>query len=268
MRKIIVCSLVIVATFAAIASAEIVGALNISNANEENAEYYKTSLMSIVVDKDYKIEGSIVTFYDSLMLMQMALSRSEIDVLVAPECVGEYMLRTNPNYKLRGLMINKIPTLLAFGFLEEKKDLRDRFNKAIEDMEREGTIVILTRDFISGPGAMNPYAVEFEHFDGAETINIAVTGEQPPLDYVSSDGKPAGFNTAILAEIGKRLRVNINIVIVETGSRVMALNSGRADVVFWFQVFPNNLAQLDIPAGVITSTPYYAWNKAMLIGRK
>ena len=253
--------------FAASASAEVVGSLNISNANEKYVADYKASLLAQLLDKDYRVEGSIVKFYDSLMFMQMALNKGEIDVITAPECVGEFMLRTNPSFKLRGFMISKAPTAVAFGFLEEKKDLRDRFSKAVEDMEREGVIGILARDFITGPQAFNPPAVNIAIFDDAETIRVAITGDQPPLDYMAANGTPAGFNTAMLAEIGRRLHVNIMPVIVDTSSRAISLTSGRADVVFWFQVFEGYDKQPDVPEGVIVSTPYYGWNKAMLIGR-
>ena len=267
MKKVICCSLMLAVIFAASASAEVVGSLNISNAGEKYIADYKASLLAQLLDKDYKVEGSSVKFYDSLLLMQMALSKGEIEVITAPENVGEFMLRNNPRLKLRGFMISKNPTAVAFGFLEEKKDLRDKFSKAVEDMEREGVIGILARDFITGPSSINPPAVEIAKFDDAETINVAITGDQPPLDYIAEDGTPAGFNVAMLAEIGRRLHVNIRPVIVETSSRAIALKSGRADVVFWFQVFEGYDKQPDVPEGVIVSTPYYGWNKAMLIGR-
>ena len=160
------------------------------------------------------------------------------------------------------------PLAFAFGFLEERKEMRDKFSQAVEAMEREGVIGILARDFISGPAAANPPAVSFEKFDDAETLNVALTGDQPPLDYVAPDGTPSGFNTAILAEIGKRLHVNINPLIVETGARAAALKSGRADVVFWVQIFTGYDKQPDVPEGIITSTPYFGWNKSIFIGKK
>ena len=61
----------------------------------------------------------------------------------------------------------------------------------------------------------------------------------PPIDYVAADGKAAGFNTALLAEIAKRLKINIKTVYVNTASRTASLSSGRSDVVFWYQVREN-----------------------------
>ena len=81
----------------------------------------------------------------------------------------------------------------------------------------EGKIGLLVRDYLTGPSAQNPQAVKFE---GAETITVAVTGDMPPLDYTGPDGEPAGFNTAILAEIARRLHVNLRTVTLETAARV------------------------------------------------
>ena len=266
MRKKFLCSLIFVFVFAAGACAETVGTLS-----SNTAMNVKAGLWAALFDRDFKSENISIKPYDTAVLMQMALVKGEIDAFTAPEFVGEHMLKTNPEYKLRGFFISRNPIALAFGFLEEKTELRDKFSKVIEDMEEEGKIGILARDFISGPKADNPEPVKFEKFDDAETITVAVTGDMPPLDYVAADGQPAGFNTAMLAEIGRRLHVNIKIVNVETGSRAMALKSGRADAVFWFQIFTgyeNFKDQPDIPEGVIVTTPYYGWNKVMFIGRQ
>ena len=280
MKKKILCSLIFVLLVTSCAYAEVIGTLNRSNVNipenltVEEVMYtkgYKDALLATVFDKDFKTEGTSMKFYDSVSLMQLALNKGDIDVFTAPEFVGEYMLRTNPEYILRGFMIGKVSMALALGFLEEKKELCDKFSKAIEEMEEEGKIGLLLRDSITGPKAANPDPVEFAKFDGAETINVAVTGDMPPLDYIDAGGKPAGFNTAMLSEIGRRLKININLVNIETGARAIALKSGRADAVFWFQVFTgyeNFKDQPDIPEGVIVTTPYYGWNKSVLIGKK
>ena len=105
-----------------------------------------------------------------------------------------------------------------------------------------------------------PESIPFETFEGAETIRVAVTGDLPPIDYVAADGKAAGFNTALLAEIAKRLKINIKTVYVNTASRTASLSSGRSDVVFWYQVRENAERQPDVPDTVILSEPYYDWN--------
>lgn len=247
MKKFFVAILVL-ALFVSSSSASVIGTLNRANLdiNETEAVEFRAqdaftkSMLGSVIDARLDIDNATIKFYNSLMTMQLALSKGEIDAIA-----------------------------MAFGFLEENKELCDKFSRAVEDMEREGVIGILGRDYITGPAAQNPPAVEFAKFDDAETLTVALTGDMPPFDYVGADGEPAGFNTAILAEIGRRLHVNIKPLNVETGARVTALKSGRADVVFWVMVFMGyDAKQEDIPEGIITSTPYFGWNKSVLIGRK
>ena len=111
-------------------------------------------------------------------------------------------------------------------------------------------------------------AVNFERFAAAETVRVAVTGDLPPIDYVSTEGKAAGFNTALLAEIAKRLKINIKLTYVNSGARTAALTSGRADVVFWYQLTEGSAKQFDVPDSVIVSDPYYDWNTFVHISQK
>ena len=65
---------------------------------------------------------------------------------------------------------------------------------------------------------------------------------------------------AVLAEIGKVLKMNVELVNVAGGARAAALASGRVDVVFWYEVDTASDTQPDVPDGVILSHPYYEWN--------
>ena len=280
MRKLVVV-VALLGLFAASASADVIGTLKRSGTSLHNtvnaglefrtSDAFVRSLLAHVFDANFNAKESTIRFYDSFAMMQLALNKGEIQAISAPEAVGEYVLRQNPDYTLRGFVIGKIAVAMAFGFLEEREELCKSFSKAIEDMEAEGKIGLLARDYITGPAAImgNPPVVKFEEFADAPTITVAVTGDMPPIDYVGVDGEPAGFNTGILAEIGRRLHVNVKTITVETGARAAALKSGRADVVFWFQVFRGyDAKQDDVPEGVITSTPYYGWNKSVMLGKK
>ena len=96
--------------------------------------------------------------------------------------------------------------------------------------------------------------------EGAETIKVAVTGDLPPFDLVLADGTPAGYSTAVLSEISRRIGKNIEIIDVDSVARASILTSKGADVVFWVSVpkdstlLPNNIDQ---PDGIAVSEPYY-----------
>ncbi len=180
-------------------------------------------------------------------------------------------MNNNKEYVIKGLDWWFISSACTFNcaFLEKNKDLQKRFNEAITGMKNNGALAVIENKYVNELDINNIAPVEFENFDGAETITVAVTGDMPPIDYVAADGTPAGYNTALLAEIGKRLHVNIKLVNVDTGARVSALTSGRADVVFWFQSnMDSSIPAIDVPSGIILSEPYYQWNEQYFIGKK
>ena len=215
-----------------------------------------------------------VHFYDSLMTMLMGLRSGKIDEIILPESTGRYVMKMNSKYQ--GEEYTSMFTLrLSFGFLEGNEKLRDEFNAAISAMKEDGTLSALENEYVHNP-AHKVMSHTFEYFPEAETVTVAVTGDMPPLDMFAGDGKPAGYSTAILAEIGKRIRKNIRYVNTNAGGRSQALTSGRADVLFWCQTAENetlneaaheDLYSLfsDAPQGIIISEPYYKWNREMIL---
>ena len=217
----------------------------------------------------------VIHFYDSLLSMQMALRSGKIDEIALPEAVGTYLLSNNSRYDVQ-FSLNMMPSTISFGFKRGNTSLQKEFNSAIASMKKDGTLARLEKDYITDLGAEEPERVEFAEFKGAKTIRAAVTGDLPPIDYIGADGRPAGYNTAVLSEIGKRLKKNIRIISVEAGGRSAALASERADVVFWYRNTEGMKApkkanikgfMKDSVEGVIMSDPYYEWDVDLVIGR-
>ena len=204
----------------------------------------------------------VVRFYDSLTAMQMALNAFEINEMVLPEAAANYLLAQTRDYEVM-LVLQSRGMGLAFGFREDSTPLRDKFNEALASLQGEWLLAALEGRYIASPSHEDPAPVKFETFEGAETIRVAVTGDLPPIDFIAADGTPAGFNTAVLAEVGRVLRMNVELVNVEAGARTAALASGRVDAVFWYEVDASASAQPDVPEGVILSAPYYEWTKFM-----
>ena len=185
-------------------------------------------------------------FYDTLDAMIMALEAGEVKYAEVPHSVAQYLCAHNdkiecgydkrPDRK-ESTFANDLDlrsmTGLSFMMLEKNTALRDEFDKAIADMKSDGTLDKLVQEYITDAvDDETQKAVEFEK-NGGETIKIGVTGSLPPIDYVATDGTSAGFNTAILAEIGKRTGKNIELVQVDSIGRATALSSGTVDAVLW-----------------------------------
>ena len=189
-----------------------------------------------------------IVYYDTLDALLMALNAGDINNIEIYESVARYLCATNDNLMLAahfnaGNVSETFADLVeknftsndfAFMMMEGNAGLRDEFNAAIAGMKADGTLERLVKDQIDGivaGGVIQP--IELPEFDGAKTIRVAVTGALPPMDYVAADGTPAGFSTAVLAEIGQRIGRNIEIQVVDSLGRSAALASGTVDVVFW-----------------------------------
>lgn len=220
--------------------------------------------------------------FDSLTEMIMALDADKIDCMELASVVGEYFLRLKGNKEkyFPYMFTTGVTYYLSMGFKEDNKWF-EPFNDAIKEMAKDKTLLFLKAQYVmnaasteatntaSDDGDENLEPVKFTFFPDAETVRIAVTGDMPPLDYVAADGTPAGFNTALLAEIARRLKINIELVNINVGARVAALASGRADGVFWFQYEnTSGMKGFDSVAGIKLTEPYYAEDTLIYIGKR
>lgn len=219
----------------------------------------------------------VVHFYDTLLSMQMALKSRKINEVALPEAVGLYLVNNDPGLEIL-FSLNMTPSTISFGFKQGNNSLQKEFNNAIVSMKKDGTLDRLADKYIVNFAADNE-EVKFNNFKDAKTIKVAVTGDLPPIDYIAPDGRPTGYNTAILAEIGKRIKKNIRLISVDAGGRSAALASERADVVFWYRntsgiksknkKVGNALGSVmkDSLSGVILSEPYYSWDTDLIVGK-
>lgn len=235
---------------------------------QKNAEaYQKDGKIKLFTSGEHYTHKTV--FYDSLTSMVMALNAGEVDEICLPEPVAEYVMNVNDGIDIASI-VRKMPASLALGFRKDDDPaLRNKFNEALLSMKADGTLTILRAKYIDQPGFDDPEPVKFETFKNVDTtIKVAVTGDLPPIDFIAADGTPAGFNTAVLAEIASRMKVNIQLVNIESGARAAALASKRADVVFWFSSYKDIDVQPDVPEGVVLSEGYYSWKQDLLLKKK
>ena len=207
-----------------------------------------------------------VTMFDTVTDMVMALGADKIDGMEFILPAGKYFLKQNPQKYVTLLQAQGVDYFLSMGFLKGSKWF-EPFNSAIKAMNEDDTILFLTAKYVDYPKAeMKP--ITFEKYPDAETVKIAITGDMPPIDYIAADGTPAGFNTALLAEIGKRLKVNIELLSINAGARAAALSSGRADGVFWFWYDKQTKQYRDVPQGVALTEPYYTFDTWLYVGKR
>ncbi|MBD3878104.1 MAG: transporter substrate-binding domain-containing protein [Quinella sp. 1Q5] len=158
-------------------------------------------------------------FYDSFSLMQLGLEAGEIEAISTYNSVAKYVVANNNKLEIvPNEALNKITDSFCFAVRKDETELRDDLDKVIDDMKADGALDKLINDYITNVDkGQAPPKVDISKTDGAQTIKVGVTGDLPPLDLILPDNSPAGFNTAMLAEVGKRLGKNVEIVQIEGG---------------------------------------------------
>jgi len=200
-------------------------------------------------------------FYDTLTDMMMALGRGDIVVLETDQNTVRYIASRNDSIVGRPPYMN--PNMLTFCMLlrSEDTELRDQISACLAEMTDDGSIEALRQTYIENVIAgEEPGSIESQTFPGARTIRIAVTGDRPPMDYVSAGGQPLGFNTALIQEIARRLSLNFELINVTCQARSIALANDICDIVFWMEVgdFENweGANFEDQPENTVVTAPY------------
>ena len=214
----------------------------------------------------------MIHFYDSLMALIMDLRAKKLDEIVLPESVGDYLLSHN-NFYQNAFSTEILSSGVCFGFREDNVELMKEFNNALNGMKADGTLKKFAAQYVIVSHDRDPEPTRPEKIKSESEIKIAVTGDMPPIDMFAGDGKPTGYNTAVLAELSKRLNKNIKFINTDAGGRSAALLSGRADVVFWYRATQSTIEGddpfdnlfKDAPEGVILSSPYYSWKNEIII---
>ncbi len=231
--------------------------MNVFNILEEN---HITLFRSPDTNSDDFTQLEVVPF-DNLNTMYMALQNGQIDMMITYSKVFNYLLAQggarSEDFKdpysgnqqdiyTAGNGYSTLPPEVVFmmdqimgtdfSFMLKDSDtaLRDELNAAIAELKAENAIQQMMQDQFDALKEGKPLeATEIETIDDAVTIRVAVTGDLPPMDFIDESGKPAGFNTAVLSAISKKIGKNIELVSIDSGARAIALASGSVDVVFW-----------------------------------
>lgn len=161
-----------------------------------------------------------------------AVLNGKIDAFMANDATVNYYAKRNSELKVI-VPDKKIEGTVFMRLRSEDLKLKAELDSAITILHENGLLKSLEEEWVTNlPTSNEPVHAEIPKIEGAKTIYVGVTGDFPPLDYIASDGRPAGYNVATLTEIGKILKINFEFVPIESLARYTALGSRKIDVVF------------------------------------
>lgn len=213
--------------------------------------------------------GEIVSFNRGMDVLA-ALKSGKIDGYPAHQFAVDYLLKRDS--QLVAIPVTDVPiegqAIMAVRAADTT--LKHMLDSAIVILKENGTVALLEKEWITDlPAENEPTFKEIPVIEGAPSYYVGVTGDMPPLDYVASDGFPAGFNVALLSEIGKIIKVNFKFVSVETQARFTALASKKIDIVFChFQSTNTNYFDELKNEGWLATEPYFIYKGGSFIVNK
>ena len=213
--------------------------------------------------------SQILSFNRSLDVLA-ALRSGKIDGFASHQFAADYNLKRNTDVISIPVLDIPIEGQAIMAVRSEDTKLKAHLDSAILILKDNGTIASLEEEWITNlPAENEPTFNEIPVIEGAATYYVGVSGDLPPLDYVAADGFPAGFNVALLSEIGKILNVNFKFVSLETQARFTALASKKIDVVFChFQSSNTNYFDELKNDGWLATEPYFIYKGGCFIVKK
>lgn len=202
--------------------------------------------------------------YINLSAAMLALKKGEISSLSTNRTVADYIIAQNDGlmlYEPTWFKQNDMPHRFAMLTSSKNSALHYILDSAIKELSENGILDRLIVEELRACIESDPTPIELPYFKDGETYKIAVTGDLPPMDFVTADGRAAGFNVALLTEISKIAEVNFEIVVVDTAARMTALSTGVVDALFWMTTYGCQLCDETItaaPKGTLATEIYFA----------
>lgn len=173
-----------------------------------------------------KENGSTVERYNKGADAIQALKTGKIDGVVIDQQPAEAFVKKNDDLKILSDTFD--PEEYAICIAKDNTDLTDSFNKAIEELEKDGTIDSIISNYIGDEAGKHPY----ETPEGTEypngTLTMATNAQFEPYEYYDGDnvvGIDADISKAICDKLGYELKIED----MEFDAIIAAVSSGKAD---------------------------------------
>lgn len=225
--------------------------------------------METMVRRLINAEPGSIIIYNRRSDAIMGLLSGNTAAVVCPYFTADYYTKRNPSLKMMEGHI-KLPFKVVMVLRKEDDVLLNELNRTIGLFKESGLIKSFEQEWITNfPVSGEPANIGQGNPEGARTLRVGVAGDFPPMDYIAADGRPAGFNVAMMSEIGKQLKIRFEFVPVESTARFAALASRKIDVIFFnfmTEQMPDIL-KVDTDRWNLTN-PYYEYSGGYFLVKK
>ncbi len=177
-----------------------------------------------------KISGIQYKYYDDLNSKILALRRGDVDAIILDQPVAELVTSRYPEYVIFPEKI--VDDQYGIGLQKDSK-LTEKFNDAIHEFQKDGTIEKLHQKWFSGND--EEMRIDWDHYRNYKGSNGMITYNSGsttiPMSYVGDDGQAEGFEVELVLMIAEKLGMSVKNTPNNFGSLIPALVSGKADVI-------------------------------------
>lgn len=167
-------------------------------------------------------------YYESGMANGLqSLKSGKCDAIVSDEPVARDLMRENSGIRI---LCTLAPEEYAYLFSKDNAELCEAFSRAIRELEADGTIRKIDERWFGNDETVK-LPPNLPPDTGKGTIVAATNSGFPPFSVVVQ-GRMAGYDPDILAEICRRLGYGLEFKDMEFSSVIPCVVSGKADLGF------------------------------------
>ncbi len=167
------------------------------------------------------------SYYNSVPDIVAALKADRVDAGVLDEPLAQLAVAKNEGLKI----FQEAVTRDKYGYAFPKgSPLREQFNTEIARFKEDGTIASLKEKWLGADDSVK--VLTKQDWPGEKgTIRYYYDGTHEPMTYLGSSGEPLGLEIDLMLLIARELDMKVEMTTCEFASLIVALESGKADVV-------------------------------------
>ena len=166
--------------------------------------------------------------YYALSDAAKALAEKQVDCLLLDEAAAKSLSENDANLKLYEKAFSREE--YAFAFQKGNKELTDKVNAALKQLQSDGTIDAIIKNYIGADAdkGRSPYRVKNTKRDKG-TLNVAISTDTKPYAYTEGS-KTVGADVDILQAVCDVMGYELNLQQTAPEDMVDALRYGSADM--------------------------------------
>ena len=206
-----------------------------------------------------KVEGATIDRYKKGADAIQALKQGKVDAVVIDVEPAKVFVEKNDDLKILDDPFITEEYAIA---IKKGSELTAKINGALEELEKDGTLSKIVRNWIGDEIGQYPYKSP-ENVDRSNgTLVMATNAAFPPYESVEG-GKVVGIDADMMQAVCDKLGYDLKIEDMDFDAIISAVNSGKADVgVAGMSVTEDRLKNVDF------SNAYTKANQVIVVRKK